>query len=121
MRTIYILNIYYAVYFLYYKKDRYYFWMALFALGAVYSHNFSLASIGLLYLILFFYILKNIIKDIWKVILSGGSIIGLFVPWLVFAKKIKGVIVSDYNIGEVTWHDNCCQVFFITVLSDYLS
>ncbi len=93
------------------KANKYYILMPLFAIGAVYSHYFALASIGLIYVILFIYILKNETKNIWKVICSGGSILVLFMPWLFLAKKIKGGVVSNYGIGGVSWHD-CIEFIF---------
>ena len=85
------------------KKDRYLLWMAISSLGAVYSHYFALASIGFLYLILLVYIAKTRSQGIWKVLLSGGSVVVLLLPWLAFAKKTKGVVVSDYKIDQVSW------------------
>ncbi|MCI8297643.1 MAG: hypothetical protein HFG22_17550 [Lachnospiraceae bacterium] len=69
----------------------------------MYSHYFALASIGFLYLILLVYIAKTRSQGIWKVLLSGGSVVVLLLPWLAFAKKTKGVVVSDYKIDQVSW------------------
>lgn len=96
-----------------YKKsgNQYYFLLSLFSLGAVYSHYFALASIGVIYLVLLLCKINDSKKDIWKVIISGGAVLVLLAPWLLYAKKIKGVVMSNYGIGQVTWHD-CFEFIF---------
>lgn len=93
------------------KKDIYLLMMSIGSLGAVYSHYFALASIGLLYLVLLVYIAKIRYRDIRKALLSGGAVVLLLLPWLVFAKKAKGVVMSDYRIEGVNWHA-CLEFIF---------
>lgn len=93
------------------KENKYYILVSFFSLGAVYSHYFALAAIGLIYFVMLIFIMKTNRKDIWKVMVSGGSILVLLMPWLVYAKRTKGVIMSDYNIGEVSWYD-CMEFIF---------
>lgn len=87
-----------------------YIFLALFSLGAVYSHYFALAAIGVLYLFLFIYNV-HIRKDIRKVLVSGISVLALFFPWLVFAKKISGEVISNYNMELISWYD-CVDFIF---------
>lgn len=101
------------------KKDIYYLLMALCSLGAVYSHYFAIASIGLMYLILLVYIAKSNFCDVWKVFVSGGSVLAFLFPWLVFTKEIKGVVMSDYNIELVSWID-CFEFIFHSKYSMFL-
>ncbi len=101
------------------KKDICYLWMSICSLGAVYSHYFALASIGFLYLVLFVYIVRSKSGDIWKVFISGGAVLALLLPWLVFAKKTKGVVMSDYKIETVSWQD-CFEFIFYSKYSLFL-
>lgn len=92
------------------EKNRYIFFMAIFSLGAVYSHYFALASIGLIYLMLFLFMLSAK-KSVWKILVSGGSVVLLLTPWLIFAKKTRGVIMSNYEISQVSYSD-CIRFIF---------
>ena len=89
------------------RMNRYYILLTLFSIGAVYSHYFALASIGIIYLFLLF----GSKKDIGKVFLSGGTVIVALVPWLIYAKTISGVIMSNYSISLVPWKD-CFEFIF---------
>ena len=98
------------------QKDIYFFWMSICSLGAVYSHYFAFVSIGFMYFVLLIYIARSKFCDIWKAFISGGTVIGLLLPWLVFAKKVKGVVMSDYSIEMVSWHD-CVEFIFYSKYS----
>lgn len=75
------------------KKDIYYLLMAICSLGAVYSHYFALASIGFMYIILLFYMIKTSICDI------KGFCIRRFWPWLVYTIIERGEVMANYNLG----------------------
>lgn len=93
------------------RKNLYLVLMTVFSAGAIYSHYFSLASIGLLYLILFVYLIRTEWKDTWKIIVSGLSVLLLFAPWILFCYKTKGVVMSNYGIDDVKWYD-CFEFIF---------
>ncbi len=101
------------------KKDIYLVLMSISSLGAVYSHYFALASIGLLYLVLLVYIAKIRYRDIWKVLLSGGTVAALLLPWLIFAKKTSGMVISNYRLSAVSWQD-CIGAIFHSEYSTFL-
>lgn len=109
---LFIFLSYLTLYKLYITQyNRYYILLAVFSLGGVYSHYFALASVGLLYFVLLIYSIVEQKRNIWKVIVSGGAVLGLFVPWLLYAKKIKGVVMSNYGIGLVSWN-SCIEFIF---------
>lgn len=85
------------------RKNIFYIFMAVTSIGAVYSHYFALASIGILYLVIFVYAVKTEKGAIWKVVVSGGSVLVALVPWLLFTKQIRGGIVADYSLDQVSW------------------
>ncbi len=94
------------------NKIVYYILMGFFSLGAVYSHYFALASIGILYLVLLVYkVVKQNVFDIFKVIISGGTVLLLLLPWIFFAKGTTGGIISNYGLGTVTWK-SCFEYIF---------
>lgn len=93
------------------KKGIYYLLIAVCSLGAVYSHYFALAGIGLMYLVLLIYTAKTKYRDVWKVFGSGGSVLVLLLPWLVFAKRTNGVVMSDYRIELDGWKECVAFIF----------
>lgn len=93
------------------RKNSYFFLMSIFSLGAVYSHYFAIAAVGLLYLILLLYVAKVEQKNVMKVFASGTTVLFLFVPWIIFCRKIRGMVMSNYHISEVGWYD-CFEFIF---------
>jgi hypothetical protein len=83
------------------QKIRYYILMMLSSIAAVYTHYFALASIGIMYFVLFVYVCLKNRKRIISVILSGGTVLVTLVPWLVFAKKYCG-----YNCFGLPYRTN---------------
>ena len=102
---------FYKLYLLNSKDTKYYILASVFSTFAAYSHYFALASIGLMYFVFLVYILKINAKKTWKVIASGGSVLLLLLPWLIYAKKVRGSVISNYRIGEVPWKD-CIEFIF---------
>ena len=98
----------------------YYVLMALFSLGAVYSHYFALASVGLIYLVLFLYkIFRRQYLDVMKVAISGGSVLLLLAVWLIIAKMIKGSVFSNPGIWIISWR-SCFEFIFHSDYSFFL-
>lgn len=93
------------------QKIRYYILMMLSSIAAVYTHYFALASIGIMYFVLFVYVCLKNRKRIVPVILSGGAVLAALVPWLVFAKNTVGTIISDYRIGQIALR-TCVEYIF---------
>lgn len=93
------------------RKGRYYVYLMVSALGAIYCHYFALASMGILYLIILIYLIKTYIRDIWKLIVSGCLVIVGFLPWVVFCYRLKGKVMFDYHIDEVSWSE-CFEFVF---------
>ena len=93
------------------QQPVYYVWMALFSLGAVYSHYFALAGVGLLYFGLLLYAVFARRQTIWRVLLSGGSVLLFFAPWLFYAKTASGRVISNYGIEQVSLYD-CIEFIF---------
>ncbi len=95
-----------------YNEKTYYVALSLFSLGAVYSHYFSLASIGIIYAFLFFFMLiKRKTKNLVGVVLSGGSVLLFLLPWVVYAIKMRGNVILNYNLGRLTWSE-CFEFIF---------
>ena len=101
------------------KDGKYYIFTTAFAVGAAYSHYYALASIGLMYLVFFIYVLRTNAKQVWKVIASGGSVLLLLLPWLIYARKTGGSVIFDYHIGAVSWED-CMDFIFYSKCSSTL-
>lgn len=98
------------------KNNLFYVLMTLFSIGAVYSHYYALASIGIFYFVLLLYKFKENKKEIWKIIVSGMLILGCLYPWLVYAKEASGVVISDYGIQMVEWKE-CIEFIFMSKYS----
>ena len=98
------------------NKGKYYFLMSLFSIGAVYSHYFALASIGIIYLFLFLYkIIYRKFFDVIKVIISGGSVLIILLPWIIYVKIKRGVVIPDWGFPVLSWR----QCFSFIFYSDY--
>ena len=93
------------------RKDKYYVLMALYSMGAVYAHYFALAGVGFMYLVLLVYTVKEKIDSVCKVMVSGGSVLVLLFPWLIYAKRIHGVVISDFGMEWVSFYD-CLKFIF---------
>ena len=102
---------FYKLYLLKGEGTKYYILVSVFSLAAAYSHYFALPTIGLMYFVFFVYALKVNAKKVWKIIASGGSVLLLLLPWLVFAKNVSGAVISNYHISEVPWKD-CIEFIF---------
>lgn len=94
------------------KRGRYFVLLTLFSLGAVYSHYFALASIGLIYVVLLFYYIKENWHKVWQVFLSGGSILVGFAPWIIYNYSVAGRVMSNYSMPEVEWRTCFEWVFY---------
>lgn len=102
------------------KKTRYFVLMTMSSLGAVYSHSFALASIGILYLFLLVYVVIKDRKNTWKVFLSGGSVLLLFLLWMLYGKQVNGHLVSQYDtLGGTIWRV-CFEYIFSSRYSMYI-
>ncbi|MEE0861708.1 MAG: hypothetical protein U0L79_01880 [Lachnospiraceae bacterium] len=101
------------------KNNIYYVLLTLFSIGAVYTHYYALASIGIVYFVLLLYKFKDNKKEIWKIILSGVTVLGCLFPWLVYAKEASGVVVSDYGIQMIEWKE-CVEFIFLSKHSFWL-
>lgn len=93
------------------RKGRYYIYLMLSALGAIYCHYFALASIGILYLSIFIYLYRTHIKDIGKLIISGCGLLVGGLPWILFCYRTKGQVMTDYHISEVSLKE-CFKYIF---------
>lgn len=89
---------------------RYYLLITISSLGAVYTHSFALAAVGILFLFLLIDCEDRM--SVWKVIVSGGSVLLLFFPWLIYTKKLKGQYISQYaQITPISWA-RCFEFIF---------
>ena len=79
-------------------KNRYYILMALFSVGAIYSHYFALSSMGLIYAVMFIYFLFANRKQAVKVFLSYSDEIERVVP-------VQQQIDNFIHIGIIKWFD----------------
>lgn len=98
--ALFILLFYLTLYKIYENEKTSYFVLAtLFAAGAEYSHNFSLAYIAILYLILLLYsfIKRNYVLML-KAFLSGSAALALYIPWMAFQKATSGTVMPNYNL-----------------------
>ena len=84
-------------------RNCYYFLVSVFSVAAVYAHYFALASIGVMYAVLFIYILRINIKQAWKVMLSGIVVPVTLSPWLMYTRSIRGTSIPDYGIPAESW------------------
>lgn len=117
---LFILLTFLALYKIYLtQKIKYYVLMALFCLMSAYTHYFALASIGIMYCVLFIYAIVKKKNRVIPVILSGGTVLILFMPWLVFVKNIIGGVISNYGLPQVSWNQ-CVQYIFYSQYSWYL-
>ena len=102
------------------KETKYFVFMMLCSLGAVYSHYFALAPIGMLYLLLLIYMLRTDRRITWKVIISGGGILAIFVPWMWYGYHVRGQLVARYgNLGKMSW-GTCFEYVFSSKYSWFL-
>lgn len=101
------------------RKGKYYIYLMLSALGAVYCHYFALASMGILYLSILIYLAKTHMKDIGKLVGSGCLLITGFLPWIIFCYRTKGQVMTDYHMEEVSWR-NCFEFIFASKYSAFL-
>lgn len=93
-------------------KMRYFVFMTLCSLGAVYSHSFALAVVGILYLFLLLYVVAKNRKNSWKVFLSGGAVPLLFLPWLLYERHVLGKFVAEYGgLTNMEWK-TCFEYVF---------
>ncbi len=91
-------------------RVKYYIYMCFFSLGAVYSHYFALASIGIIYVFLLIFLIMNRVKEIWKLILSGCGVLTGVSPWLLYCYQIQGEVMHNYELSEVSWQD-CLSLY----------
>ena len=109
---MFVLLVYLVAYQIFHiRRTRYFVLITLFSLGAVYSHYFALAPIGIIYLFLLFYLVKTDLRNVWKVVLSGGAILFLFFPWMWFVYRIRGEIVAQYVLEKLNWR-TCLEYIF---------
>ncbi len=93
------------------KKTRYFVFMSIFSLGALYSHYFAVAAIGVLYFFLLVYIAYKDRKATWKVLCSGGMALVLFLPWMLYGHYVRGQFVAQYGLQNVSWR-SCVEYIF---------
>ena len=118
---LFILLSFLSCYQIYTKNEnKHYFFMFLFSLGAVYSHYYSLASIGILYLFLLFYkIFYSKAIDIIKVIVSGSSVLLFLSFWILLVKTLNYSVITNYRLQNISW-SNCFEFIFLSKYSFFL-
>lgn len=98
------------------QKLRYYVLMTIFSATGGYSHYYALASVGIMYFILFVYSILRERKRIIAVIISGITVLGMIIPWLMLASNTKGVVIMDYGIDQVSLRE-CLEFIFFSKYS----
>lgn len=101
------------------KKTRYFVFMSIFSLGALYSHSFAVAAIGILYLFLFAYVVWKDGKAIWKVLCSGGMTLVLFLLWMLYGYHVRGQFVAQYGLQDTSWRV-CFEYIFSSKYSLFI-
>ncbi len=89
----------------------YYLLMPLFASGAIYSHYFGVASMGLLYLVLLIYAYCVNRKMALQVGGSGFAALLLFAPWVLYSQLSKGEVIHNWSIYDTNWYQ-CFEFIF---------
>lgn len=109
---LFILLIFITAYQIYNGRKNYpYILMTCFSLGAVYSHYFALAVVGLFYFLLLIYACVKNRHNMWKVITSGIGVLIGFIPWLYYNYKNFGRIMSNYSLPNVEWKECLGYIF----------
>lgn len=99
------------------NQNKYYVLMTIMGIGAVYSHYFALAPIGLMYVVLSIYIFLYFRNHILKVVMSGGAVLISFLPWYVYCKMIVGRdVMNNYGLQLIGW-DECFDFIFASEYS----
>lgn len=93
------------------KRTEYYLFMMLCSVGAVYSHIFALAPVGIMYLILLAYMVRTDRRSAWKVVLYGGMVLILFMPWIAYLYYVRGEVVAHYILSKVSWKSCLAYIF----------
>ncbi len=94
------------------KRTKNFVFMMFYSLGAVYSHYFALAPIGILYLFLLLYMILTDRRSAWKVIFSGGGVLVIFLPWMWYGYHVRGQFVAHYgNLVKMSW-STCFEYIF---------
>lgn len=114
---LFILLSFLTLYKIYQTQEiKYYFLMTLFGTAGAYSHYFALASIGIMYAVLLIYVCLREKKRIVATLISGGAILGLLAPWLLYAHRVGGAVISNYSLGQVSWSE-CIEFIFYSKIS----
>ncbi len=99
--------------------NKYFFLMYLFSAMAVYSHTYALPYVGIIYAVLLIYKICIKSKDYLKVFLSGTMILISYLPWLVYSYGIRGELISEYPIEQISLK-NCLLYIFNSDFSELL-
>lgn len=116
---LFILAVFLMTYKIYQTQQlRYYVFMALFAIAGVYTHYYALPPVGIMYFVLLVYAILRERKRILSVLISGASVLIMFVPWMVMSYYYNnnGAVISNYSIDKVSMEE-CLEFIFFSKYS----